>query len=210
MIKPGGIGLAYHSQTQVKGAQLAMPAKKISPADATLRLGERLLWRSSPNPIAWTFVRIRPFSLLVPAFLVILVPQADFSRGLPRYGGDLLLAALIGLISVAIHKVVSRGSRSCEYLITDQRVVVVRPVVMAPPFVHRPEAVECAFADLPEPEVQRLPFAFGYGNVYFGMPTGWQSRPPAFPFAFVPLETMEFFAIPDWEEAARIRGGSSS
>lgn len=181
-----------------------MPATKTSRADATLRFGERLLWRSSPNPIAWTFVRMWPFSLLVPAFLVILVPQADFSRGLPLYGGDLLLAALIGLISVEVHKVVSRGSRSCEYLITDQRVVVVRPIVMAPPFVHRPEAVEWALADLSEPEVQRLPFAFGYGNVYFGIPTGWRSRPPAFPFAFVPLQEMEFFAIRDWETAARI------
>ena len=90
---------------------------------------------------------------------------------------------------------------------TDRRVVVLNPLVLAPPWIHGPAVVECDLASIPEPSYRPLPLQVGYGNVYFGTPNGWARRPSAVPFAYLPVERLEFLAIPDPGAVARLIGG---
>jgi hypothetical protein len=143
----------------------------------------------------------------VATLIILLVSQADFSQSTPRHGGNLLVAALLVLGLAALGTRLSRGAKQSCFLITDRRVVVVRPLVVRVAWVRQPRVVEVPLAELPPAEAATMPLCFGYGNVYFGRPGSWWIAPGGVHLGYLPVLNLEFYAIPDPAAVAQLANG---
>jgi hypothetical protein len=134
-------------------------SQPIDKAGAQLGADELVLWRGRPRAISTAFWRFAPFSFGAILIVPIMVAFSDMSAGWPRYPGYLVAAVLVVGLPVAVHCL----RTDTEYLVTNARVLVVRPVLRATPSSY---ACECRLSELPPAESHQLPF--GRGTVTFG------------------------------------------
>ena len=166
---------------------------EIDVAAAVPLAGERVLWTGSARPISVAFWRFLPFSLAAVLIAPVIAAQSDFSAGWPSRPAYCILAALILIVPTAVYCVrASGGPWSIRYMLTDSRVVVVRPIAAVD---YRYHACECRLADLPPARARVLPF--GRGSVCFG--SQWTPRYPGDGVfeGIIPVRPLMFLAISD-------------